>query len=102
MKKSSAAEPKNKGFVFRLFVAGAELHSMKAKENLEKLCASRIREPFEIEIVDVLESYKVALENKIFLTPALIMVSPAPAVTIFGNLNETEKVIRALRLGGND
>jgi len=97
---SSAADQKNKGFTFRLFVAGDETHSRRAKDNLKKLCESRIREPVEIEIVDVLESYETALENKIFLTPALIMVLPAPAVTIFGNLNDTEKVIRALRLEG--
>jgi circadian clock protein KaiB len=99
---SSAADPKNKGFVFRLFVAGDEPHSRRAKDNLKQLCESRIREPVEVEIVDVLESYTVALENKIFLTPALLMVSPEPAVTIFGNLSDTKKVMHALRLGGDD
>jgi circadian clock protein KaiB len=96
MKNTPAAE----GFSFRLFVAGEEPHSRRAKDNLRKLCGSLIPEPFEIEIVDVFESYEIALENKILLTPALLMVSPAPAVTIFGDLNNTQEVLRALRLGG--
>lgn len=85
-------------YLFRLFVAGDEQHSRRAKSNLKSLCDARLEQPYEIEVVDVLESYQIALDHKIFLTPALMMVSPAPAVTIFGNLNDTEEVLRALRL----
>jgi circadian clock protein KaiB len=98
----SDANPKGKGFMFRLFVAGDEPHSRMAKENIRKFCESRIDEAYEIEIVDVLESYKAALENNIFLTPALIKVSPAPALTIFGNLSDTQALIKALGIEGNE
>ena len=101
MKDTPSQNSEDKGLIFRLFVAGDEPHSKTAKENIRKLCESRIDEAYEIEVVDVLESYKAALENNIFLTPALIMVSPAPAVTIFGDLSDTQEVIKALGLGGN-
>lgn len=101
MNMSSESASNERGYIFRLFVAGDEQHSRRAKENFKRICDTRLHHPFEIEIVDVLQSYMVALENKIFLTPALVMVSPAPAVTIFGNLGDTEEVIRALRLGGD-
>jgi circadian clock protein KaiB len=96
------AAPQEQDYVFRLFVAGDEQHSRRAKENLKAICQERLEQPYEIEILDVLESYQLALENKIFLTPALVMISPSPTVTIFGNLSDTEEVIRALRLGGKD
>lgn len=102
MNISSEAKPKGKGLIFRLFVAGDEPHSKAAKENIRKFCESHIDEVYKIEIVDVLESYKTALENDIFLTPALIKVSPAPALTIFGNLSDTQALIKALELGGNE
>ena len=98
---SSAADQGNKGFIFRLFVAGDESHSRRARDNFKKICESCIREPVETEVVDVLQSYQTALENKIFLTPALLMVSPEPAVTIFGDLSDKEEVIKALRLEGD-
>jgi circadian clock protein KaiB len=101
MNISSDAKPTGKGFIFRLFVAGNEPHSKTAKDNLKKLCETRIDEPCETEVVDVLESYTIALENNIFVTPALKMISPAPAVTIFGDLSDMEEVIKALRLGGD-
>ncbi len=89
------------GLVLRLFVAGDEPHSKTAKEILKKLCDSRIREPCKIEIFNVLESFEIALENNIFLTPALMKVFPEPSVTIFGDLSDTEEVIKALQLGGD-
>ena len=101
MKDTPSQNSEGKGYIFRLFVAGDEPHSKTARENIRKLCESRIDEACEIEVVDVLESYKAALENNIFLTPALIMVSPAPAVTIFGDLSDTQEVIKALGLGGS-
>lgn len=89
----------NATYRFRLFVAGNEQHSRRARENLEIICGNHLKDTYTIEIVDVLQSYQTALENKIFLTPALILVAPQPSVTIFGNLKDTEEVVRALRLG---
>jgi len=102
MNISPDAKPEGKGFIFRLFVADDEPHSKRAKDNLRKLCGSRINESCEIEILDVFESYKIALENNIFVTPALMKVSPSPAVTIFGDLSDTGEVIKALHLAGDE
>jgi len=102
MEASSGDKPKSEGFHFRLFVVGDEPHSKRARDNLGKLCESHINAPCEIEIVDVLESYQTALDNSIFLTPALIRISPAPRVTIFGNLSDTREVIKVLRLEGDE
>jgi hypothetical protein len=49
--------------------------------------------------VDVFESYQAALEHNIFLTPALIIQTPAEKLTVFGNLNDTAELVKALRLG---
>jgi len=46
----------------------------------------------------VLEDFQMALENNVLVTPCLILASPLPKVTVFGNLSDTEKVIAALRL----
>jgi circadian clock protein KaiB len=98
LKKDKA---EGKSFIFRLFVTDDETHSRKAKNNLRKFCASHINDSFEIEVVDVLKDYTIALENKIFLTPALVVISPDPPVTIFGDLSDTQELINLLRLEGN-
>lgn len=83
-----------------MFVADNEPHSQTARANLKKLCESHLSTPFEIEIVDVLESHELALEYRIFLTPALVRVNPEPPVTIFGDLSDPQKVIKALHVDG--
>jgi circadian clock protein KaiB len=98
MNKSSEPEAKGEQFVFRLFIAGDESHSRAARENLREICESYIKGHYKIQIVDVFKSYNTALENGIFLTPALIKVSPQPRTTIFGDLGNTKEVLTALRL----
>jgi hypothetical protein len=54
--------------------------------------------PHKKEFIDVLEDFQTALENNVLVTPCLILDSPPPKVTIFGNLSNTERVLSALRL----
>ncbi|MFW6147228.1 MAG: circadian clock KaiB family protein [Thermodesulfobacteriota bacterium] len=102
MKKSLEPAADGDQFVFQLFVAGGEFHSKEAKVNLTELCESHLKGHYTIQIIDVFESYTIALENGIFLTPALIKVSPRPRRTIFGNLSDTEEVLTALELTGGE
>ena len=81
----------------RLFVAGDETNSRKAKENLAQLCEKHVQGQYEVEIMDVLENCQVAIDNNVLLTPALIVVAPRP-IMIVGNLGDKEKVLAALGL----
>ena len=83
---------------FRLFVAGQEANSLRARENLKQLCERDLAKRFQVEIVDVLIDYQEALRCKIFITPALLLVSPEPRVTIYGTLGDLPKVRHALRI----
>jgi KaiC/GvpD/RAD55 family RecA-like ATPase len=49
-----------------------------------------------------LVSLEQAGKQGIFLTPALIKVSPQPRTTIFGDLSNTREVLKALRLMGGE
>lgn len=98
MNKISQEKPSGKK-VFRLYVTGNEPHSVRAEENLRKFCASLTKEFHEIEIVDVLKSYKLAIENKILLTPALVILSPEPEATLYGDLRDKDELFRILGLG---
>lgn len=98
MKISKAGNVQDKTVIFRLFVAGDEPHSKKAKDNLRTFCASHLNASYKIEVMDVFESFKTALEHNIFLTPSLIKVAPGPAVTLFGDLSDTNELIKVLGL----
>lgn len=87
-------------YVLRLFVAGDEMNSTMAKTNLQQLCETHLRGRYEIQIVDVFEDFKTALECGVLVTPTLLLVAPPPPVTILGNLSDTPKVLLGLRLMG--
>lgn len=88
------------GYSFRLFVAGDEPNSVLAKKNLSHICKEHLDGRCNIEIVDVFDDFSTAIENGIIVTPTLVLVHPEPRVKIFGNLNDTEKVVAALHLTG--
>ena len=86
--------------VFQLFVAGNEKHSIAAEQNLRSMCEAHFPGRHTIEVLNVFEHSGVALEKRIFMTPALIKVSPGPQSTIYGTLGEEDKVLTSLGLKG--
>jgi circadian clock protein KaiB len=83
---------------FRLFVAGDEPNSHRAKETLKRLCETRLRGNYTLEIVDVLEDYQSAIKNNILLAPTLVIVKPPTKTRIIGSLNDAKKILEVLGL----
>jgi circadian clock protein KaiB len=96
------AEPGNKIYVFRLFVAGNESNSSQARGNLARLCEEHFKGRYKIDAVDVLKDATVAHKNNVLVTPTLILIKPLPKVTVLGNLSDTRQVLAALRLTGDE
>ncbi len=86
-----------KKYSLRLFVAGGEHNSVTAEKTLRDICENSLDSQCEIEIIDVLEDYRAAMEERIIVTPALIIKEPGPRTVIFGNLSDREKVLDALQ-----
>ncbi len=85
-----------------LFVAGDEPNSRRARENLERICSEYLAGDCRIEETDVFSEFQTALEMGIYVTPALVIRTPEAAVTVFGNLSNTQKVLDALGLEETD
>lgn len=107
MTKKSKKQPQggdagSPGYHFRLFVAGDEPNSAIAKASLDRICAEYLEQDCRIEIIDILEDFRPALEEKVLVTPALVILSPGPRTVIFGNLTNTAKVLDALQIGSEN
>ena len=85
-------------YKFRLYVAGDALNSAQARANLGLICRTYLHHRHEIEIVDVFVEPKRALTDRIFMTPTLIKLAPAPAQRIVGTLSNVQPVLEALGL----
>ncbi len=82
----------------RLFVAGNEANSRKARANLKRICKDHLGDDVEYEVIDVLQDFEAALECGVLVTPELIVDAPV-SVKIAGTLSDTEKVLAALQAG---
>jgi circadian clock protein KaiB len=85
-------------YLLRLFVVGNGPNSKQALSNLHRVCREHLDGRCTIEIVDVTKDFTAAIRDNILVTPALVLISPLPRVTILGNLSDHPKVLLALRL----
>jgi len=84
-----------------LFLAGDERNSRAARANLQKVCDQYLTGRAEVEIVDVLTNYRKALEFRVLITPALVVLHPAPMARIVGTLEDTVAILAVLGLSPN-
>lgn len=95
-KASAPGAPIATVVVMRLYVAGAAPNSIKAITNLRAICRRYLKDCYKLEIVDVCEHPRRALDDGVLVTPSLAKVSPAPISNVIGNLSDTRSVLAAL------
>jgi len=102
MRKKIANELKNTPprYRFRLFIAGDGPKSQRARETLNHICKTHLKGNYTLEVIDVLEDYKAALDNNILLAPTLIIESHQLQSRIIGSLDDAQKVLEILGLSG--
>ncbi|MBZ5584519.1 MAG: circadian clock KaiB family protein [Acidobacteriia bacterium] len=82
----------------RLYVAGQTIRSLKAFENLKRICEEHLAGKYRIEVVDLLENPKLARGDQILAIPTLVRRLPEPVRKIIGDLSNTERVLIGLDL----
>ena len=85
-------------YKFRLYVAGNTPNSAQAKVNLNAFCRRRLNGRYTIEVVDVVRHPDRALLDGIYMTPALIKLSPSPVCMIVGTLSGSAALLSGLGL----
>ena len=92
------AEIKPEMWYLRLYVAGQTPKSIAAFANLKKICEEHLKGKYSIEVVDLLESPKLAKGDQILAIPTLVRRLPPPLRKIIGDLSNTERVLVGLNL----
>ncbi len=84
-----------------LYVAGDEPNSHLALNNLKEICSGKMREHCEIEVVDVYKDFAKALQERIVVTPTLIVITENPKAksVFYGSLHDRDIVLKYLNTG---
>jgi len=85
-------------WALRLYVAGQTPRSLRAAENLKRICDEHLAGQYSIEIVDLLVNPRLAKEDQIVAIPTLVRKLPNPMRKIIGDLSNTEKALVGLQL----
>jgi circadian clock protein KaiB len=89
--KSSAGK-----YVLRLYVTGSTPQSSRAIENLKRLCEARLKDRYELTVVDLYETPEAARSEQVICAPTLVKQLPPPVRRLIGDLSNTHRVLLAL------
>jgi circadian clock protein KaiB len=110
MKTESASEslqktePPDRTWELRLYVAGHTAKSIRAFDNLKKICEEYMPGQYHIEVIDLVKNPQLAKGDQILAIPTLVRRLPPPIRKIIGDLSSTVKVLVGLDLrpGGKE
>ncbi len=88
------------GYVLRLYITGASVHSARAVENIQRICDVHLANNCKLEVIDVHQQGELAREEQIFALPLLIRKFPLPERRMIGDLSDTDRVLKGLGLKG--
>jgi circadian clock protein KaiB len=98
--KSKTKATKHK-LLLRLYIAGQTPKSLKALNNLKKLCAEHVNEEYSIEVIDLMKKPQLAQQDQVLAIPTLVRNLPIPIRKIIGDLSDTDRVLLGLDLKGS-
>ncbi len=85
-------------FELRLYVAGQSPRSVRALENLRRVCDEHLPGRYTVEVIDLVEHPKLARGDEIVAVPTLVRKLPEPIRKIIGDLSDTDQVLVGLQL----
>lgn len=93
MSKSNAAK-----YDLRLYVAGTTPNSVRAIENIKRICEEYLKGRYDLEVIDIYQQPVLAKGDQIIAVPALMRKLPPPLRKFIGDLSNTERILVGLDL----
>ncbi|MDO9069199.1 MAG: circadian clock KaiB family protein [Deltaproteobacteria bacterium] len=89
-------ETDNGTYVLRLYVSGMTPNSLKAIENVRKICAEHLEGRYQLEIIDIYQQPIFAKEGQIVAAPTLVKELPPPLRKFIGDMSQTGRILLGL------
>jgi circadian clock protein KaiB len=85
-------------YVLRLYVTGQTPRSLRAIENIKRICDEHLSGRYDLEVIDIYQRPSLAAGERVIAAPTLVKSLPAPIRRFVGDLSDTEKVLFGLDL----
>ena len=97
MKKAPVKKNKTK-WALHLYIAGKTQRAAKAVSNLKLICKDKLKDNYQIEVIDLLKKPQIARSEQIIAVPTLVRKFPLPQKSIIGDLSNAEVILVGLGL----
>jgi circadian clock protein KaiB len=98
VKKTRKTEPKKEMWLLRLYVAGTTPNSVRAIENIKRICEEFLKGHYDLEVIDIYQQPVLAKGEQIIAVPTLIKKLPMPLRKFIGDMSATERILVGLDL----
>jgi circadian clock protein KaiB len=96
--KKLITEPQNPVFCLRLYIAGANLHSLSALKNIKHICEQYLPGQYKLEVIDIYQQPGLVFVENLLAVPTLVKELPLPLKKIIGDLSNTTNVLVGLNI----
>ncbi len=87
-----------KQYRLRLYITGATPKSLRAIENIKRICEEHLKGRYQLEVVDVYQQPVLAKGEQIVAAPTLIKYLPEPLRKFIGDMADSERILLGLDL----
>ena len=95
-KKPAATRTKRAKYLLRLYVTGTTGRSMRAIENVRRICEEHLHGLYDLEVVDIYKNLPLARGDQIIAAPTLIKRLPTPLRRLIGDMSDEQRVLVGL------
>ena len=95
-KKARPARQKRAKYRLRLYVTGTTGKSMRAIQNVRRICEEHLQDLYDLEVVDIYKNLPLARGDQIIAAPTLIKRLPAPLRRLIGDMSDEQRVLVGL------
>ncbi len=96
--RPTEAAASDERYVLRLYVTGQTPRSLRAIQNIRRICEEHLRGRYDLEVIDIYQRPSLAMGEKIIAAPTLVKSLPAPIRRFVGDLSDSEKILFGLDL----
>ena len=92
----AVADAADAHYTLRLYVTGMTPRSLRAIENIKRVCEQSLKDRYSLEVIDIYQQPELAKGAQIIAAPTLIKDLPLPLRRIIGDLSDRDKVLVGL------
>jgi circadian clock protein KaiB len=85
-------------YTLRLYVTGMTPKSIRAINNIKKICEEHLEGRYDLEVIDIYQQPSLAAGEQIIAAPTLVKKLPLPLRRFIGDMSDKERILLGLDL----